>query len=141
MAPRVTASVTPIGDRLLSARVFFEGAPPEDVTRVLEGARSCKVSFCLRRRTPSTRSPLGGTSTGSEGQQGKVARLVGPYGCGTGNREAMGALWVQHGGCGMLEEALWMQDRDVGCSGGALWVRDGGAGCSGGCYGCGTGDP
>ncbi|KAM6360716.1 periaxin [Pluvialis apricaria] len=61
------------GDRLLSARVFFEGAPPEDVARVLEGARSCKVSLCLRRRTPATRIPLGGP--GSEGHQGKVARL------------------------------------------------------------------
>ncbi|XP_010293865.1 PREDICTED: periaxin-like, partial [Phaethon lepturus] len=56
--------MAPIGDRLLSARVFFEGAPPEDVARVLEGARSCKVSLCLRRRTPGTRIPLGGTSTG-----------------------------------------------------------------------------
>ncbi|XP_075594689.1 periaxin [Balearica regulorum gibbericeps] len=63
------------GDRLLSARVFFEGAPPEDVVRVLEGARSCKVSLCLRRRTPGARIPLGGTGTGGEGQQGKVARL------------------------------------------------------------------
>ncbi|KAM9589185.1 periaxin isoform 2-T2 [Morphnus guianensis] len=63
------------GDQLLSARVFFEGAPPEDVARVLESARSCKVSLCLRHRTPGTRIPLGSTSTGSEGHQGKVARL------------------------------------------------------------------
>ncbi|XP_068280967.1 periaxin [Nyctibius grandis] len=61
------------GDRLLSARVFFEGAPPEDVVRVLEGAASCKVSLCLQRWTPGTRVPLGGT--GGEGHQGKVARL------------------------------------------------------------------
>ncbi|XP_069631591.1 periaxin-like [Haliaeetus albicilla] len=63
------------GDQLLSARVFFKGAPPEDIARVLESARSCKVSLCLRRRTPGTRIPLGSTSTGSEGHQGKVARL------------------------------------------------------------------
>ncbi|XP_049652130.1 periaxin [Accipiter gentilis] len=63
------------GDQLLSARVFFEGVPPEDVARVLESARSCKVSLCLRHRTPGTRIPLGSTSTGSEGHQGKVARL------------------------------------------------------------------
>ncbi|KAM6032844.1 periaxin [Theristicus caerulescens] len=63
------------GDRLLSARVFFEGAPPEDVARVLEGARACKVSLCLRRRVPGTCVPLGGTSTGGEGHQRKVARL------------------------------------------------------------------
>ncbi|XP_009471937.1 PREDICTED: periaxin [Nipponia nippon] len=63
------------GDRLLSARVFFEGAPPEDVARVLEGAGSCKISLCLRRRVPGTCIPLGGTSTSSEGHQRKVARL------------------------------------------------------------------
>lgn len=80
MALSVTVPVVPIGDQLLSARVFFEGVPPEDVARVLESARSCKVSLCLRHRTPGTRIPLGSTSTGSEGHQGKVARLVGPYG-------------------------------------------------------------
>ncbi|XP_029862327.1 uncharacterized protein C19orf47-like [Aquila chrysaetos chrysaetos] len=64
------------GDQLLSARVFFKGAPPEDIARVLESARSCKVSLCLRRRTPGTRIPLGSTSTGSEGHQGKVARTA-----------------------------------------------------------------
>ncbi|XP_075346193.1 periaxin isoform X1 [Mycteria americana] len=63
------------GDRLLSARVFFEGSPPEDVVRVLESARSCKVSLCLQRQAPGTRVLLGGTSTSNEGHQGKVARL------------------------------------------------------------------
>ncbi|XP_009950324.1 PREDICTED: periaxin-like, partial [Leptosomus discolor] len=63
------------GDQLLSARFFFEGASPEDVARVLEGAGPCKVSLCLRRWTPRTRIPLGGTGTGSEGHQAKVARL------------------------------------------------------------------
>ncbi|XP_040434190.1 periaxin [Falco naumanni] len=63
------------GDRLVSARIFFEGAPPEDVAQVLEGARSCKVSLCLQHRLPGTPSPLGGTRTSGEGHQGKVARL------------------------------------------------------------------
>ncbi|XP_042661235.1 periaxin [Tyto alba] len=63
------------GDQLLGARVFFEGVPPEDVARVLEGARSCKVSLFLRRRTTGTRVPLGSIGTVGEGHQGKVARL------------------------------------------------------------------
>ncbi|XP_065511294.1 periaxin [Caloenas nicobarica] len=56
------------GDRLLSARVFFEGTPPEEVTRVLEGAGGCRVS--LRVRRPVTRD------TGDKGQRGTVTRLL-----------------------------------------------------------------
>ena len=153
MALRVTARMAPTGDQLLSARVFFEGARPEDVARVLESAGSCKVSLCLRHRTPSTRIPLDGTSTGSEGHQGKVARLVGPYGCRTGmwdvrggpygcrSRNA-GCLGGPYGSRTRIQDALgslWIQDWDVGCSGGSLWMQDRDAGCSGVPMGAGQG--
>ncbi|XP_053824500.1 periaxin [Vidua chalybeata] len=54
------------GDRVLGARVSFEGASPEAVGRLLEGAGGCRVSLQLRRGTPP------GTP---EGQRDGAARL------------------------------------------------------------------
>ncbi|XP_059728553.1 nascent polypeptide-associated complex subunit alpha, muscle-specific form-like [Haemorhous mexicanus] len=53
------------GDRVLGARVSFEGATPEAVGRLLEGAGGCRVSLHLRRGTPGT----------PEGQRDSTARL------------------------------------------------------------------
>ncbi|XP_031983266.1 collagen alpha-1(I) chain-like [Corvus moneduloides] len=70
------------GDRVLGARVSFEGASPEAVGRLLEGAGGCRVSLYLRRRSP-------GAPATPEGQRDGVARLVRARGPG-----GMGVLWM-----------------------------------------------
>ncbi|KAM4754872.1 uncharacterized protein ACIQIH_020246 [Cyanocitta cristata] len=60
------------GDRVLGARVSFEGASPEAVGRLLEGAGGCRVSLYLRRRSP------GAPAATPEGQRDGVARLTIP---------------------------------------------------------------
>eukprot|EP00076_Gallus_gallus_P011789 XP_015127977.2 periaxin isoform X3 [Gallus gallus] len=61
------------GDRLLSARVFFERS--EDAAQVLRSARQCRVSFCLKRRVPPPRAPPAPTAPDARGPLAKVARL------------------------------------------------------------------
>eukprot|EP00076_Gallus_gallus_P034738 XP_025000276.1 periaxin isoform X2 [Gallus gallus] len=57
------------GDRLLSARVFFERS--EDAAQVLRSARQCRVSFCLKRRVPPPRAPPAPTAPDARGPLAK----------------------------------------------------------------------
>nr|XP_038027990.1 periaxin [Anas platyrhynchos] len=65
------------GDRLLSARVFFEDVRCEDAARVLRCAQPCRVSFCLKRPGPGGRGPPGTTTAPPQGKEpkAKVAKL------------------------------------------------------------------
>ncbi|XP_010218242.1 PREDICTED: periaxin [Tinamus guttatus] len=60
------------GDRLLSARVFFDNVRAEDAARLLQSAQPCKVSLCLKRTVASSEAAV---QPGGRGPRAKVARL------------------------------------------------------------------
>lgn len=87
----------PAGDRVLGARVSFEGASPEAVGRLLEGAGGCRVSLYLRRRSPGATGTPGATAT-PEGQRDGVARLVRDRGAlWMGGPVGLGWIWGPYG--------------------------------------------
>ncbi|XP_066840695.1 periaxin [Anser cygnoides] len=66
------------GDRLLSARVFFEDVRCEDAARVLRCAQPCRVSFCLKRAGPGGADPRDHRSPPGQGAQGQGGQAEPP---------------------------------------------------------------